>query len=188
VENVDNASIKIDCEKSTLTFRPKPGKSLDPSAIYAALKPIRLGKNAGSVLSYFRLTAVGPITGAKELRLSVRRRNLEFVLAATPEAKPDKGGRTLLQHVPGELAKCHGDMEVTGYLDGWKGRFPQGVVKRSAQGPGVVYWLSVNWKGSIAGLATKLGFKNLRLRCSLRGRRFQGRLPGQGERIKPSLL
>jgi hypothetical protein len=54
VENVDKESIKIDREQSTLTFRPKPGKSLDPSAIHAALKPTRLGKSAGSVLSYFR--------------------------------------------------------------------------------------------------------------------------------------
>ena len=117
--------IKIDGEKSTLTFRPKPGKSLDPSAIHAALKPTRLGKNAGSVLSYFRLTAVGSITGEKELRLKVRGTDLEFVLAETPEAKPDKGGGTLLQHLRGELAKGRGDMEVTGYLDGWKGRFPE---------------------------------------------------------------
>ena len=113
---MDKDSIKIDHEKSTLTFRPKPGKSVDPSAIHAALKPTRLGKNAGSVLSYFRLTAVGPIIGEKELRLRVRGTNLEFVLAETPEAKPDKGGRTLLQHLCGELAKGHGDMEVTGYL------------------------------------------------------------------------
>jgi len=125
VENVDKGSIKIDRENSTLTFRPKPGKSLDPSAIHAALKPTRLGKNAGSILSYFRLTAVGPITGEKELRLRVRGTNREFVLADTPEAKPDKGGRTLLQHLRGELAKGRGDMEVTGYLDGWKGRFPE---------------------------------------------------------------
>jgi hypothetical protein len=121
--------IKIDGEKSTLTFRPKPGKSLDPSAIHAALKPTRLGKNAGSVLSYFRLTAVGSITGEKELRLKVRGTDLEFVLTETQEAKPDQGGRTLLQHLRGELAKGHGDMEVTGYLDGWKGRFPE-VLKK----------------------------------------------------------
>jgi hypothetical protein len=125
VENVDKGSIKIDKEKSTLTFRSEPGKSLDPSAIHAALKPTRLGKNAGSVLSYFRLTVVGPITGEKELRLKVRETDLEFVLAETPEAKPDKGGRTLLQHLHNELAKGPGDMEVTGYLDGWKGRFPE---------------------------------------------------------------
>ena len=125
MENVDKGSIKIDREKSTLTFRPKPGKSLDPSAIHAALKPTRLGKNAGSVLSYFRLTAVGPITGEQELRLRVRGTNLEFVLVDIPEARPDKGGRTLLQHLRRELAKGDGDMEVTGYLDGWKGRFPE---------------------------------------------------------------
>ena len=125
MENVDKESIKIDREESTLTFRPKPGKSLDPSAIHAALKPTRLGKSAGSVLSYFRLTAVGPITGEKELRLKVRGTNLEFVLAETPEAKPDQGGRTLLDHLRGELAKGHGDMEITGYLDGWKGLFPE---------------------------------------------------------------
>jgi hypothetical protein len=47
------------------------------------------------------------------------------VRADTPEAKPDKGGRTLLQHLRGELAKGHGDMEVTGYLDGWNGRLPE---------------------------------------------------------------
>ena len=125
MENVDKESIKIDRDESTLTFRPKPGKSLDPSTIHAALKPTRLGKSAGSVLSYFRLTAVGPITGEKELRLRVRGTNLEFVLAETPEAKPDKGGRTLLERLRGELAKGDGDMEVTGYLDGWKGRFPE---------------------------------------------------------------
>jgi len=122
---VDKGSITIDRDKSTLTFRPIPGKSLDPRAIHAALKPTRLGNNAGSVLSYFRLTAVGPITGEKELRLRVRGTNLEFVLAETPEAKPDKGGRTLLERLRGELAKGHGEMEVTGYLDGWKGRFPE---------------------------------------------------------------
>ena len=126
---MDKGSIKIDREKSTLTFRPKPGKSLDPSAIHAALKPTRLGKNAGSVLSYFRLTAVGSITGEKELRLKVRGTDLEFVLAETPEAKPDKEGRTLLQHLRSEVARSHGDMEVTGYLDGWKGRFPE-VLKK----------------------------------------------------------
>ena len=132
---MDKGSIKIDRENSTLTFRPKPGKSLDPSAIHAALKPTRLGKNAGSILSYFRLTAVGPITGEKELRLRVRGTNREFVLADTPEAKPDKGGRTLLQHLRGELAKGHGDMEVTGYLDGWKGRFPEVLKKEVPKVP-----------------------------------------------------
>jgi hypothetical protein len=125
VENVDKGSIKIDRDKSTLTFRPKPGKSLDPGAIHAALKATRLGKSAGSVLSYFRLTAVGSITGEKELRLRVRGTDLEFVLADPPEAQPDKEGQTLLQHLRRQLAKGHGDMEVTGYLDGWKGRFPE---------------------------------------------------------------
>jgi hypothetical protein len=123
VETVDKGSIKIDRALSTLTFRSKPGKSLDPRAIHAALKQTRLGKGAGSVLSYFRLTAVGRITAEKELRLRVRGTNLEFVLAESPD-KPDKGGRTLLQHLRGQLSKGPGDLEVTGYLDGWKGRFP----------------------------------------------------------------
>jgi len=135
VENVDKGSIKIDKEKSTLTFRPKPGKSLGPSAIHAALKPTRLGKNAGSVLSYFRLTAVGPITGEKELRLKVRGTDLEFVLAEDSEAKPDKEGRTLLQHLRSELAKGPGDVQVTGYLDGWKGRFPEVLKKEVPKVP-----------------------------------------------------
>jgi hypothetical protein len=135
VENVDKGSIKIDREKSTLTFRPKPGQSLDPRAIRAALKLTRLGKNAGSVLSYFRLTAGGPISGEKELRLRVRGTDLEFVLAETPEAKPDKGGRTLLQHLRSEVARSHGDMEVTGYLDGWKGRFPEVLKKEVPKVP-----------------------------------------------------
>jgi hypothetical protein len=125
VETVDYGSIRIDGEKSTLTFRPRPGKSLDPSAIHAALKPTRLGKNAGSILSYFQLTAVGPITGEKELRLRVRGTNLEFVLAETPQDQPDQAGGSVLQQLRGELAKGHGDMEVTGHLDGWKGRFPE---------------------------------------------------------------
>jgi hypothetical protein len=135
VENVDKGSIKIDREKSTLTFRPKPGKSLDPRAIHAALKPTRLGKSAGSVLSYFRLTAVGPITGEKELRLKVRGTDLEFVLAEAPGAKPDKGGRTLLQHLRSELAKGPSDVQVTGYLDGWKGRFPEVLKKEVPKAP-----------------------------------------------------
>ena len=135
MENVDKGSIKIDREKSTLTFRPNPGKSLDPSAIHAALKPTRLGKSAGSVLSYFRLTAVGPIIGEKELRLKVRGTDLEFVLAETPEAKPDKEGRTLLQHLRSELAKSPGDVQVTGYLDGWKGRFPEMLKKEVPKVP-----------------------------------------------------
>jgi hypothetical protein len=125
VENVDKGSIKIDRDKSTLTFRPKAGKSLDPSAIQAALKPTRLGKNAGSILSYFQITAVGAIAGDKELRLKVRGTNLEFILADSPEARPDKAGRTLLEQLRGELTKGHGDIEVTGYLHGWKGRFPE---------------------------------------------------------------
>jgi hypothetical protein len=135
VENVDKGSIKIDRDKSTLTFRPKPGKSLDPSAIQAALKPTRLGKNAGSVLSYFRLTAVGPIIGEKELRLKVRGTDRQFVLAETPEAKPDQRGHTLLQRLRGELAKGHGDTEVTGYLGGWKGRFPEVLKKEVPKVP-----------------------------------------------------
>ena len=135
MENVDKGSIKIDRERSTLTFRPNPGKSLDPSAIHAALKPTRLGKSAGSVLSYFRLTAVGPITGEKELRLKVRGTDLEFVLAETPEAKPDKEGRTLLQHLRSELAKSPGDVQVTGYLDGWKGRCPEVLKKEVPKVP-----------------------------------------------------
>ena len=132
---MDKVSIKIDKEKSTLTFRPKPGKSLDPSAIHAALKPTRLGKNAGSVLSYFRLTAVGPITGEQELRLRVRGTNLEFVLVDIPEARPDKEGRTLLQHLRSELAKSPGDVQVTGYLGGWKGRFPEMLKKEVPKVP-----------------------------------------------------
>jgi hypothetical protein len=57
--------------------------------------------------------------------LKVRETDLEFVLAETPDAQPDSGGRTLLQHLRGELARGQGDMEVTGYLDGWKGLFPE---------------------------------------------------------------
>jgi hypothetical protein len=121
VETVDPASIKIDREKSTLTFRPRVGKSLDPGAIHAALKPTRLGKNAGSILTYFQLTAVGPITGDKQLRLRVRGTDREFALAETPDA--GLGGCTLLEKLRGELAKGRVDWEVTGYLNGWKGLF-----------------------------------------------------------------
>jgi hypothetical protein len=133
VENVDTKSIRIDREKSTLTFGPAPGKSLDLSAIHAALKKTRLGKNAGSQLTYFQLTAVGQVTGEQELRLKVKGTGQEFVLAEVPQS--DKGGveGTALQHLRKELAKKPGEVEITGHVEGWKGRFPE-VLKREMPG------------------------------------------------------
>ncbi len=127
MENIDKPSVEIDTQKSTLAFRMEKGKSLDLAAFHAALKKTRLGKSAGSQVSFLQLTAVGQITGEKELRLRVKGTNQELVLAQAPDAQDATDNATLFQRLQKERGST--DIEVTGRLEGWKGRFPE-VLKK----------------------------------------------------------
>ncbi len=102
----------------TISFRAKPGKSIDLEKLRASIAATRLSGGTNMRMDWLEITARGEVVGrGQELRLKVSGSGQEFVLAEDPSAK------AVLPRLR-EALKRGAVTSVTGHVQGWNGRFP----------------------------------------------------------------
>jgi quercetin dioxygenase-like cupin family protein len=129
---VDKDSVKLDSDKSILTFQAKKGQSLDPDQLLEAIKKTRFHAK----LNFLEIKVLGEVAVRdRETLLKVAGGAQAFVLESDPEAKPQVGEATPLQHLQTAVAKGEKAVRVTGRVQGWGGDFSNRTAADDAKTP-----------------------------------------------------
>jgi hypothetical protein len=144
--DVDKNRVNLVCETDKgsyrpgkITFFPKAGKSLDLKKIRESITATRLSGGTNMSVDYLEITASGQVMlDANDARFIVAHSNEQFVLK---EASSKDGAKSALQRLRAAAASGEKVMTVTGFVDGWSGRFPvvlQALAKRPPEAPMVL--------------------------------------------------
>src|SRR6266545_5098123 len=146
--DVDKNRIIYDCEPGkggyrpgTITFFPKPGKSLDLKKMEESIRATRLSGNTSMSADSLEIVARGEVMDGTTLILKVSGTGQEFVLKEAAKVKPKDGTKSLLQRLREVAASGAGVVSVTGYVDGWTGRLPlllRALAERPREAPMVL--------------------------------------------------
>jgi hypothetical protein len=125
-------NIKSRYDSATVTFRAKQGKLIDLQKMHESIWATRLSGGTRSGVICLEVSAEGTVfqSGDKTI-LKIDGTDQYFVLVSDVRAKPEdaKAGafKALLQAVAGGQE----NVSITGFVDGWVGRWP-GVLARPA--------------------------------------------------------
>jgi hypothetical protein len=145
--DVDKNRVTLTCEDGkggyrpgTITFFPKPGKSLDLRKMMESITATRLSGGTNMSMDYLEITATGEVAlDAKTVLLKVSGTAQQFVLKDAPGKG---GGKSPLERLRADVASGAKVIRVTGRVEGWSGRFPvvlSALAKRPADAPGVLF-------------------------------------------------
>ncbi len=126
-------NIKNRYDHATVTFRAKKGKLIDLRKMHESIWATRLSGGTRSGVICLEVNAVGKVaqTG-NETILQIEGTNQQFVLFVDVQAKPDDAKAGVLKALRQTVAQGEQRLSVTGYVDGWVGRWPD-VLRREAQ-------------------------------------------------------
>lgn len=109
----------------TIDFRAKTGKLIYLDKLHESIWATRLSGGTRSGVICLEVTAVGEVvTQGNETILRVGGADREFVLVGDVKAKPDKAKQSTLTELLDAVTRGDGAVEVTGYVEGWGGRWP----------------------------------------------------------------
>jgi hypothetical protein len=127
----------------SITFFPKPGKTLDLLKIEESIRATRLSGGTSMSTEYLEITALGDTTvDDKAALFKVSGTGQTFALKDAANLKAKEGEKTPLQRLREAVAGGARVVSVTGRVDGWTGQFPmvlRGLAKRSAETPTVLF-------------------------------------------------
>jgi hypothetical protein len=125
---------KGDYRPGRIIFQAREGKSIDVDKIRESLKATRLSGNTGMGVTSLLLTVKGQVVVSdKEVLLKVKGTAQQFVLGEYSGAKATDGKKVAFQRFRESLGKREGQLvTVTGYVNGWTGRFPDVLKARTA--------------------------------------------------------
>ena len=118
-----NVSQKYD--QGTITFQAKKGKLIDLDKLHESIWATRLSGGTSSGVVCLEVTAVGEVeaTGTTAT-LKVNGTNREFSLVDDVKAKPAAAKKSALAEMLSATSGGNKVVSVTGYVDGWSGRWP----------------------------------------------------------------
>jgi hypothetical protein len=148
--DVDKNRVTLTCETGkggyrpgTITFFPKPGKSLDLRKMVESITATRLSGGTNMSMDYLEITATGEaVLEAKTVLLKVSGTTQRFVLKEAPEFKNKGGTATPLLRLEMAVASGAKVVTVTGRVEGWSGRFPvvlSAQARRPTDAPAVLF-------------------------------------------------
>ena len=123
-------NIKNKYDHATVTFRAKKGKLIDLRKMHESIWATRLSGGTRSGVICLEVTAVGEVaqTGDETI-LHIGGTDQQFVLSSDVQAKPEEAKESALKTLRQAVARGEKRLSVTGYIDGWVGRWP-GVLSR----------------------------------------------------------
>ncbi len=125
-------NIKNKYDHATVTFRAKKGKLIDLQKMHESIWATRLSGGTRSGVICLEVTVAGKVaqTGDETI-LHIDGTDQQFVLVGDVQAKPDEAKTSALKNLRQAVARGEMSLSVTGYVDGWVGRWP-GVLSRPA--------------------------------------------------------
>ena len=124
-------NIKNKYDHATVTFQAKKGKLIDLGKLHESLWATRLSGGTRSGVICLELTTVGEVVqNGKETILKVAGTDREFILVGDVKAKPQDAKKSMLSALLKARESGDRQLNITGYVDGWVGRWP-GVLSRS---------------------------------------------------------
>jgi hypothetical protein len=120
-------------DQATVTFRAKKGKLIDLEKLHESIWATRLSGGTSSGVICLQVTAVGQVTtSGDETVLNVSGTDRQFVLTADVAAKPAEPEKSTFAELKKSLADGQKVVSVTGYVEGWSGRWP-GVLSKAPE-------------------------------------------------------
>lgn len=120
-------------DQATITFRAKKDKLIDLEQLHESVWATRLSGGTSSGVVCLQVTAVGQVmTSGDETVLNVSGTDRQFVLTDDVAAKPSEPEKSTFAELRKALADGKRVVSVTGYVDGWVGRWP-GVLSKAPE-------------------------------------------------------
>ena len=112
-------------DQGRITFKAKKGKRISLDKLHESLWATRLSGGTSSGVTSLEVTAVGKVaTDANETVLKVLGADRQFVLVNDVNAKPANARKSEFKALREAIADGEKVVRVTGYVDGWVGRWP----------------------------------------------------------------
>lgn len=118
-------NIKKKYDHAAVTFRAKKGKLVDLRKMRESLWATRLSGGTSSGVICLKVNAVGTVVLRDgETVLQIEGADRQFILVNDVAAKPDDAEPGVLESLRQAVAGGESKLSVTGYMDGWVGRWP----------------------------------------------------------------
>ncbi len=129
-----NVSQKYD--QGTITFTAKKGKLIDLDKLHESVWATRLSGGTSSGVVSLEVTAVGEIEASdSETTLHVSGSDRKFILVDDVKGKPADAKKSEFAEMLDAVRGGGKVVTVTGYVDGWSGRWPGVLSKPPAKTP-----------------------------------------------------
>lgn len=123
-------------DQATITFRAKKDKLIDLEQLHESVWATRLSGGTSSGVVCLQVTAVGQVTtSGDEIVLNVSGTDRQFVLTDDVAAKPAEPEKSTFAELRKALADGKRVVSVTGYVEGWVGRWPAVLSKAPEKRP-----------------------------------------------------
>ena len=121
----------------TITFRAKKGKLVDLTKLHESIWATRLSGGTRSGVICLEVTAVGDAKlNGSQITLNVAGAERRFDLVNNVDAKPRAAAKpSMLNALRSALTRGERVVSVTGYVDGWVGRWPTVLKQPAAKRP-----------------------------------------------------
>ena len=118
-------------DQGTIAFRARQGRLVDLDKLHESLWATRLSGGTSSGVICLEVTVVGEVVRQdNQVLLKVLDSDKQFVLVTDVKAKPREPSASAFKELPQAIARGETSLRVTGYVDGWVGRWPD-VLRRS---------------------------------------------------------
>ena len=123
-------------DQATITFRAKKDKLIDLEQLHESVWATRLSGGTSSGVVCLKITAVGQVTTTgDETVLNISGTDRQFFLKDDVAAKPKGAEKSPFPELRKALADGPRRVSVTGYVDGWAGRWPAVLSKAPERRP-----------------------------------------------------
>ena len=123
----------------TIDFRAKKGKLIYLDKVHESIWATRLSGGTSSGVISLEVTAVGEVVAdANETVLRVLGADRQFLLVNDVNAKPKNAKKSKFKALRKAIAQGEKAVSVTGYVDGWVGRWPSVLRTPPAKRPRIM--------------------------------------------------
>ena len=123
-------------DQGTISFRARKGELISLDKLHESIWATRLSGGTNSGVICLDVTAVGVVVESEdEITLTVNGTERQFVLVNDVKAKPVDANKSVLAELRKVLSEGQATVSVSGYVDGWVGRWPAVLRQPPAKRP-----------------------------------------------------
>ena len=123
-------------DQGTISFRARKGRLVSLDKLHESIWATRLSGGTRSGVICLDVTAEGVVVESEDgIILTVNGTDRQFVLVEDVKAKPVDAKESLLAELREVLSEGQATVSVSGYVDGWVGRWPDVLRQPPARRP-----------------------------------------------------